>query len=148
MEIAQLTKVYALIDETEKRILKEHGLTVSLHPVFHAECSDVWNEFLRVISDALGMDFELYRTKTRMKYAVYMRHIAAFLLREYYPKLSYPYIAKMFDKDHTTVVHGVQTCKNLLDAKDTAMVSMYNAANEAVKKWRDNKTNSYAQHKN
>lgn len=137
----ELTEVYTIISDTEKRIAREYGMAVSLRPVFHSMGGDVWDDCLRVIAAALGMDYALYTTKTRMKYAVYMRHIAAFLLKEYYPKLSYADLGRMFGKDHTTIVHGVQTCKNLLDARDEEVTAMYEKASAAVKVWYDNKIN-------
>lgn len=60
---------------------------------------------------------EVIRGESREREVVYVRQVAYYLLKTKYG-FSYSTIGKLFDRDHTTVIHGVRKIEQNLDAEE------------------------------
>lgn len=69
----------------------------------------------RAICDARGIrDVELLFGRDRHKSVSGARHELMAWLRARVPELSYPDIGRLFDRDHTTVIHAVNSVNRLI----------------------------------
>jgi len=68
-------------------------------------------EILEIISEECGVNVNDVMKKIRRTELVKVRHIYSAILRKYYG-FSYPKIAEIMDKDHTTIIHSVDTFRN------------------------------------
>jgi hypothetical protein len=68
-------------------------------------------EILEIISEECGVNVHDVMKKVRKTELVKVRHIYSAILRKYYG-FSYPKIAEIMDKDHTTIIHSVDTFRN------------------------------------
>ncbi|SUJ26383.1 Chromosomal replication initiator protein DnaA [Sphingobacterium spiritivorum] len=74
-------------------------------------------EIINATCKALRVSFELLKSPNRGNEAAEARFIIFHLLREY-TDLSYPKIAEKFNRDHSTVMYGVETFKTLVEGRN------------------------------
>jgi chromosomal replication initiation ATPase DnaA len=93
-------------------------------------------EMLEVIANALGMNPDCYRMKTRMRDVVEMRFIAALLLRMHFPRFTLNQIAILFGgQDHTSILSGLARAHNLIFTGDALFVKKYDTVLTSVNAW-------------
>jgi chromosomal replication initiation ATPase DnaA len=68
-------------------------------------------EILEIISEECGVNVNDVMKKVRKSELVKVRHMYSAILRKYYG-FSYPKIAEIMDKDHTTIIHSVDAFRN------------------------------------
>lgn len=73
------------------------------------------------------------RSKNRVKTLVLRRQILFKMGREM--GLNFEYIAKEFDLDHATIIHGVKTINNLLDTEDKDAKETMTEINNIIKQY-------------
>lgn len=128
--------IQELVNYAERFILEKYHVKVKLRPVLIQEdIKNQWEELLEVVAKALGHSIETYTSKSRYQPYVFMRHIAAKLIKVKYPGLPDSEIAARYGKHPTTITWGIGKCDNLLEAKDEEFTAMYKAAADAVEKW-------------
>lgn len=68
-----------------------------------------------VVCDVLGVDKTKIFNKCRQREYVVTRHLSMYFIRKIYPEISLSKIGQFFNgRDHTTVIHGIQTLRNLI----------------------------------
>lgn len=65
---------------------------------------------LDAVSDATGIERTLITSATRVKPVAHARQLAFLVMRNVYG-WTYPKIAMRFERDHTTIVHGVKAAE-------------------------------------
>ena len=68
-------------------------------------------EILEIIAEECGVNVNDVMKKVRKSELVKARHMYSAILRKYYG-FSYPKIGEIMDKDHTTIIHSVDTFRN------------------------------------
>jgi hypothetical protein len=66
---------------------------------------------------------------------VMVRHITFYFLRKYC-EIHLTKIGKMFNRDHTTVIHGVRKVKTLLEIKDAEYTYHVKKIKKLIKSWK------------
>jgi len=75
----------------------------------------------KVIQSVCGhfnVTFEDLKKVTRKRQIVYKRQMVMYFL-SHYTNMTYVEIGRLFEKDHTTVIHSKDLIRNLLDIDDT-----------------------------
>ena len=73
----------------------------------------------RAICDGCGVvDVDQLVGRDRHKSVAWARHELMAWMRARVPEMSYPDIGRVFDRDHTTVIHAVQRVERVLLAGD------------------------------
>lgn len=96
-------------------------ITFSAHVrAFYAFNGEVGKSPIRkfIAFRALDLDttFSKVMLKTRKKDTVLIRHIIMYEIKTIVaPSMSYPEIGRLFDQDHTSVMHAVRRIQNLVD---------------------------------
>jgi chromosomal replication initiator protein len=73
---------------------------------------------MSVAARYFGLGREDLVSKSRSRPLTTARHVAMYLLREL-TQLSLIKIGELFDRDHTTVLHGIQKVEKLMLDRDT-----------------------------
>lgn len=80
-------------------------------------------EVLHFVARATGISIEEITGRSRSKTNACARHVAAYVLREH-RHMSYPEIGKVLDRDHTTVMHSIESMEER-HLKDDHVRSIY-----------------------
>lgn len=73
-------------------------------------------------SDILG--------QTRKRHVVLIRHVFCYVVKARYPKATFETIAEFLGgRDHTTILHSVQTTQDLVDIKDEETLTLLKTLN-------------------
>jgi chromosomal replication initiation ATPase DnaA len=87
---------------------------------------------MKSITIATGYSLETLCEYNRQRERVLARHATFYVLKKEIPSLTLVAIGKKFIdtngkfRDHTTVMHGISTFKDLLDSDDTLAWELYN----------------------
>lgn len=92
---------------------KAHSLGVI--PEGEKTRDELCKDILRVCCDFYQIDYEFIFKKVRYADVVRCRQVAMFLMKKYKPELTLVYIGKIFSFDHSTVVHSINTVKDLCE---------------------------------
>jgi chromosomal replication initiation ATPase DnaA len=68
----------------------------------------------KAIEEYFGYSLDLLKNKNRLRSLVFARHISMYLHTKA-TDYTLTYIARMYDRDHTTVIHGRDAIKNCLE---------------------------------
>ena len=63
---------------------------------------------LDIVSLELGVGVKDFAARNRTQHIVFVRQIAMYLIKQRCCFMSYPQIGALFNRDHSTVMHGVQ----------------------------------------
>jgi len=85
------------------QVMAKYGVTHSGH-----------DEILTAVCVGLRVELKAIIGKCRMRHLVEARQIAFYLMRQL-TGLTLKQIGEVFNRDHSTVVYGIQTCSDLLD---------------------------------
>lgn len=85
-------------------IIFEHNADMNMHKIQNIKFA---------IKEVMGLDFSVYTTKSRNQKLFYARIILMNFCRER-EKMSLHDIAKLINRDYTTILHGLKTFKNEL----------------------------------
>jgi glucuronate isomerase len=66
-----------------------------------------FREIIRKVAEEHNIPVTLIASKSRARKAVMARNAAMYAIKEKRPMLSSPQIARWFDRDHTSVLHGL-----------------------------------------
>jgi chromosomal replication initiation ATPase DnaA len=69
------------------------------------------NDVLEAVADVFGLEVINLRSTSRKQHIVFARQAAMLIIRDYIPWLSVEDIGRMFRKDHTTVLWGVNAAR-------------------------------------
>ena len=134
------------IHAAELRIEKQIGRRVRLRERTAreemAEDETLMIDMLGLVAKALGMTMDDYFEGRYVEY-VDLRTVAAILIREKYPLITYQSIASSMGlRNHTTVLNMLLRGRDKLYMKDTLFTNKYKKALYAVENWEKKK--SYA----
>ena len=68
-------------------------------------------DILRVVAEIGDVPFETLLTAWRASHVARLRQISMLIIREQCPNMTLSQIAKIFDRDHTTIIHGIKTAR-------------------------------------
>lgn len=71
---------------------------------------------IKVVCDHLDVDADGLKGKCRVKDLVYARHIIFYFLRKH-TSVTLKIAGELFNRDHTTVVHGLKYLQDLIDTE-------------------------------
>jgi chromosomal replication initiator protein len=73
-----------------------------------------FEQVIRTVCEVLKADKRKVLTPNRSKNLVFARNMCYFIFRRYF-SMTLKEIGQSFDRDHTTVIHGIQTFQNDID---------------------------------
>ena len=73
-----------------------------------------FEQVIRTVCEVLQADKRKVLTPNRSKNLVFARNMCYFIFRRYF-SMTLKEIGHSFDRDHTTVIHGIQTFQNDID---------------------------------
>lgn len=79
-----------------------------------ADERDRFEGIVTTVVDHYGLTVDELRSKNRRRHIVKPRQIAIYL-GGFFTKLTLTYIGEYFGKDHTTILHSINTVKDLLE---------------------------------
>lgn len=91
------------------------------------------NKLLNIILVVCGVSKEQFYSDKRGRRLVIARHLFCYISRVKLGNKLVP-IAMFIGRDHTTVIHGINTITNLLSINDEEVQSLYLAIVEAITK--------------
>lgn len=74
-------------------------------------CRDI----LHACCDFYNIEYDYIFKKVRYADVVKCRHVAMFLMKKYKPEITLKFIGKIFSLDHTTVIHGINTVRDICE---------------------------------
>lgn len=117
-----------IVGNAESKIKFETGLKIKLVIVNETQPENLAEVAAKVVDDCCTIwatTKEYVAAKERQRDRVCMRSLVFHLLRTKY-KMPLPFIGKLFNCDHTTVIHNIKTAENLLFTSDELMMLFYN----------------------
>jgi len=86
-----------------------------------------FDQVIRTVCEVLQADKRKILTPNRSKNLVFARNMCYFIFRRYF-SMTLKEIGQSFDRDHTTVIHGIVTFQNDIDC-----IKFYKSQYEEVK---------------
>ncbi len=85
---------------------------------YRRECAPVISpdRIITIVCNHLNVNVDHVKSKTRVKEYVYARHVTFYFLRKF-TKLSLKTIGDMLNRDHTTVIHGLENLSDIMDTE-------------------------------
>lgn len=127
-----------IILTAEHSILAQTGRRVKL--IVSEEITEGWEgepmEALTIIANSIGMVYSDYSKPTKENRYVMLRVLGAYFIRTYYPNISLANIGKLLGyKDHTTVIHSLNSATRWLNNMDKDFMPLYNISLNAITQW-------------
>lgn len=128
--------VQEIIERAEADILQSTGQRVrliyrkELTPMAYRKKEELIDLVLMVVASIFRSDEDKVRSKTRQRSITQTRFAVYSIVREFGP-ITLKELAKYFDCDHTTVIHGLKHC---LDYRETEpdYAAKYNEAKRII----------------
>lgn len=86
---------------------------------------ELLQQLLDIIQEVSGFSYEDLKKSNRSRKRVLARNFIYYMLRHNSKTITLKTIAVWFKKDHTTIIHGVNTVQDLLDSKDVLASNWY-----------------------
>lgn len=86
---------------------------------------ELFKKVLEVVEEVCGFSYEGLKKKNKSRDRVLARNLVYYVLRSSSKTITLKLIGVWFGKDHTTIIHGVQTVQDLLDSKDELALKWY-----------------------
>ncbi len=135
----QISAARHIARSAEQQIKMKTGMRINMVLYSPEADGQTPEEMLRVIAVALGMSTDSYTNKSKERYIVELRFIAAVLLRRNFPKMTLHQIGTLFGgQDHTSIISAVARAHDLIHIGDPRFVAKYNAASQSVNLWLKN----------
>lgn len=136
---SKINKVNAIIRIAEHDIYAETGVKMRLmiapQITGENELVDPY-DLLSVVANSLGMLPTDYQYKSRQRQYVTLRMLGAYFLKVNRRDLSLQQIADLIGyKEHSMVMHCLETVQNYMDTQDKIFMYSYNKALNAVTQW-------------
>lgn len=122
------------ITALEHRLHCETGTHITL-AIASVAAEGTMDSMLAVIAANLNLPVSAYTSKSRIREYVELRFIAAHFIAQYFPSLSLSQVARLFGKDHSSVLHMRSTAQSLLDIKDPDFMPKYRRCKAALEIW-------------
>ncbi len=90
---------------------------------------------LKVIAEAIAMQPDDYKVKSRCVVYTDLRIIGALLLREFYPAIRLTEMGHLFGVDHTSVIHNMRVGNGYIHVGQQPFLSKYLTAKNAIECW-------------
>lgn len=79
---------------------------------------DIKPEYVeRVVSEYFGIPVAIFASKNRKTEYVNCRFAVFYILRKY-TKMSFKNIGQLYGRNHTTAIHAIQTCNDLMETDE------------------------------
>lgn len=122
--MAQRARVQSLLDECAAHI--NAVLNIKVHLSVAMRMAMVDEEMIReMICDHYGIKFHEIRCQSRTRRIVNARMCYSYLLRKYL-NMSFADIGRLIDRDHTSVIHQVNTITDYLSINDESIANTLN----------------------
>jgi chromosomal replication initiation ATPase DnaA len=83
---------------------------------------EIIDSIQRLTADVCVIDINRLKAKERNTFVVLVRQIVMYLVRKYFSdKVTLPYLGEFFNRDHTTVMHAVQTITDMVEVWESMM---------------------------
>ncbi len=134
----QVNAVNTILCAAEKDIFIATGLRMRLIsvgdlPDYGDAATTKPQMMLKVIADALEMDYSAYTDRNRTRRLVRLRQIGCYMLHTYYPDMTQSEIGSLIGPyDHTTVIHCIKAVTNRYESYNQMLISEHEIALEAV----------------
>lgn len=116
-QITQITKAALILNEAQQKISELIGTNVLLS--FEVETPYTLNatNVIAIVSQVANISVEQLTSKARFSEATYSRFVCYWLLRKYLG-LTLKAIGDLFNRDHSTVIYGLDVIDNEPNNKD------------------------------
>ena len=84
-----------------------------------------------IIQGITGYDKSALLKKNRSRKVLYPRQVICYILKIYY-SMTFEAIGKIFNQDHTSVLHSVNTIQTMIDINDELICSMIDKVNHEL----------------
>jgi Bacterial dnaA protein helix-turn-helix len=134
--LKHVNSVNAIVAMAEADIKTQTGIGLRLLVVGPLPPDSNGMGLAQVVANALGFTMDEFKTHSRRRQFVDLRHIAAFLIRQYYPELTLEQIGPIVGhRDHTTTMNSIKVCRKFIDQKDPTFLPKYEQCLNAVTQW-------------
>ncbi len=84
-----------------------------------------------LVSRQLNVPYDRMMSKCRDRELVIARQLAAYFIKKY-TALSLKSIGSIFNRDHSTIIHAIQTIDDLLECNDRVIAGYYEVIDKAI----------------
>lgn len=123
------------LSAAEEQIHERTGLHISLYyekQAFNPAIEDEVHRIVKLLCEEWGVNVDYIKQKCRERHITIMRSICYTAIRKSFPKYIYNKIGEIFNVDHTTVLHGMESFKQDLKAEDKMFMLYYNPVKHIV----------------
>jgi len=92
-------------------------------------------ELMLAICGALAVPAEALVGYSRAHGLPDVRHMTAYLMRDFVPQLSYRQIGMLIGRTHCHVIYGIDVAKTRIAVEDEQFMAAFLIAHKAAKKW-------------
>jgi len=92
-------------------------------------------ELMMAICGALAVPAEALIGHSRSHGLPDVRHMTAYLLRDFVPQLNYRQIGDLMGRHHASAIHSINTAKRYIEIQDEQFMAAFDIAQKAAKKW-------------
>lgn len=117
----QLRRLAALLITPPENNEEQRELDMLLHKFDNKRALRPAIEFVEKVCNAIDVSYDDIKSDMRTRPLPQIRHILMLEVRYRFPDLSLPQIGSIFNRDHTTVIHG---CKTAANPHDTVIASI------------------------
>ena len=89
-------------------------------------------EVAQIITDYTGVTVDQMRSGNRKREIIYAMHMAMWMVKTYTADEN-PAIGKFFNRDRTTVIHGIKKIQGFVDVKDEETLFLIGKFTEQIK---------------
>lgn len=129
------SKVNTVVALAEEEIRRQTGLRLRLIVMGEAPPQDMDAiGMANLIAQAIGMYPGDLHVKSRKEVYTQLRYLVMYFVKEYFPKMTLKDIGSLFGSgmDHTSVITGIASAKNLIDTNDVVFHEKYELALQAI----------------
>jgi chromosomal replication initiator protein len=85
---------------------------------YRDQCAPVMppGKIIEIVCNHYDLQFEALATKCRIKEHVHARHVIFYFLKKH-TKMTLKTMGEMFNRDHTTVIHGVEKLHDIIETE-------------------------------
>lgn len=90
-------------------------------------CQDaIISDIKRIVVEVTGFKWFRLKGENRNRHVVAARMLLCFFVKERFPRMPLVQIGKMINRDHTTVMHAIDTVMEKLAVEDPIFLNYYN----------------------
>lgn len=141
-KLQEINTVNAIIAIAEQEILERTGVSMRLIVVSHLpelvqKNTNSPEGLLKVVADALEMDYQHYGSTSRKEAFVHLKQLGCYFLKQYMgDRMTLKAIGEIIGNyDHTCVLYSIRTVEHKLFNNDKVYVAKHGICLEAITQW-------------